>query len=118
MVKRILLAVSAASLLILAGCSSSPPANMGFEPHVSRSGLDPLLDSPLRTAITCKGAKLFTAGMKLGGFSFDCPDLDVTATMNEMRDAGWRVEKMNIGAQSTEDDDVGTPLTATFRKVY
>lgn len=60
----------------------------------------------------------FTAGTKLGGFSFECPDLDVVATLNELRDAGWRVEKMHIGRQTIENDESGTPLSATIRKVY
>ena len=58
------------------------------------------------------------AGTKLGGFSFECPDLDVVATLNELRDAGWRVEKMHIGRQTIENDESGTPLSATIRKVY
>ena len=110
-----LLAVSAA---ILTGCSSPSGHRQAFEPHADRAGLDPLLDAPLRTQTICTGKGLFSAGTKLGGFSFECPDLDVTATMNELRDAGWRVEKMHIGRQTIESEESGTPLTATMRKVY
>ena len=112
--KRLLLTTAALAALALAGCSSTGP-HSAFTPHVDRAGLDPLLDAPLRTETVCKGAGLFT---KLGGFSFECPDLDVVATLNELRDAGWRVEKMHIGRQTIENDESGTPLSATIRKVY
>ena len=85
--KRLLLTTAALAALALAGCSSTGP-HSAFTPHVDRAGLDPLLDAPLRTETVCKGAGLFTAGTKLGGFSFECPDLDVVATLNELRDAG------------------------------
>ena len=110
--KRLLLTTAALAALALAGCSSTGP-HSAFTPHVDRAGLDPLLDAPLRTETVCKGAGLFTAG-----FSFECPDLDVVATLNELRDAGWRVEKMHIGRQTIENDESGTPLSATIRKVY
>ena len=103
--KRLLLTTAALAALALAGCSSTGP-HSAFTPHVDRAGLDPLLDAPLRTETVCKGAGLFTAGTKLGGFSF------------ELRDAGWRVEKMHIGRQTIENDESGTPLSATIRKVY
>lgn len=115
--KRFLLALTALAAMVLAGCSSTGP-HSAFTPHADRAGLDPLLDAPLRTETVCKGQTLFSAGTKLGGFSFECPDLDVVATMNELRDAGWRVEKMRIGRQTIENDESGTPLTATMRKVY
>ena len=115
--KRLLLTTAALAALALAGCSSTGP-HSAFTPHVDRAGLDPLLDAPLRTETVCKGAGLFTAGTKLGGFSFECPDLDVVATLNELRDAGRRVEKMHIGRQTIENDESGTPLSATIRKVY
>ena len=102
--KRLLLAAAALAALALAGCSSTGP-HSAFIPHADRAGLDPLLDAPLRTETVCKGAGLFTAGTKLAGFSFECPDLDVVATLNELRDAGWRVEKMHIGRQTIENDE-------------
>lgn len=111
------LIIAALVLLTLAGCSSTGP-HSAFTPHADRAGLDPLLDAPLSTQAVCKGTTLFTAGTKLGGFSFECPDLDVVATMNELKDAGWRVEKMHIGRHIIENDESGTPLTATMRKVY
>lgn len=118
MVKRLILIAAAISAALLAGCSG-PTAHRGaFSAHADREGLDPLLDAPLRTQTVCTGQGLFSAGMKLGGYSFECPDLDVIATMNELRDAGWRVEKMHIGRQEIDNDESGTPLTATLRKVY
>lgn len=119
--KILLFTCALASSLTLLGCASGEAQKQAFEPHISREGLDPLLDTPLRTQTVCKGVTLFTAGQKLGGFSFECPDLDVTATLNELRDAGWRVEKMHIGKLQigyTDSEVSGTPLTITLRKVY
>lgn len=120
--RKTLIFILACALAGLVGCSSTATnQKQPFEPHTSRAGLDPLLDSPLRTQTVCKGTKLFTAGQKLGGFSFECSELDVTATLNELRDAGWRVERMDIGRQQIgygDNDESGTALTATIRKVY
>jgi len=113
---KIILVVAA--LLTLAGCSSGPTRKAAFEPSVSRSELDPLLDAPLRMQTQCKGVTLFSAGERLGGFSFECPDLDVIATMNELRDAGWRVEKMSIGRFEVTDTQSGAPVSCIIRKVY
>lgn len=119
MLKRVLWALTAIAVSILAGCSSPPATHrMPFEAHVDRAGLDPLIDAPLRMSTSCKGTTLFAAGNKLGGFSFECPDLDVIATLNELRDAGWRVEKMHIGKQVVNEEESGTPLTVELRKVY
>lgn len=114
--KRLLLAAAALAALALAGCSSTGP-HSAFIPHADRAGLDPLLDAPLRTETVCKGAGLYRR-YQTCRFSFECPDLDVVATLNELRDAGWRVEKMHIGRQTIENDESGTPLSATIRKVY
>lgn len=118
MVKRILLLTAALASAILAGCTSAPSHRSPFEAKADRDGLDPLIDAPLRTQAVCKGTGLFSAGMKLGGFSFECPDLDVVATMNELRDAGWRVETIRIGHQEVDSEESGSQLTVTMRKVY
>ena len=107
--KRLLLTTAALAALALAGCSSTGP-HSAFTPHVDRAGLDPLLDAPLRTETVCKGAGLFTAGTKLGGFSFD--------TLFPYTTLFRSVEKMHIGRQTIENDESGTPLSATIRKVY
>lgn len=119
MVKKLLILLCALSALVLTACSTTEDSyKHAFTPHVDRAGLDPLLDSPVRTQTECKGVELFSAGEKLAGFMFECPDLDVEATLNELRDAGWRIEKMNIGKQVIESHESGTPLTIQIRKVY
>lgn len=106
-------------MLLLAACSTTGDSyRQAFIPHADRDGLDPLLDAPVRTQTECKGVELFSAGEKLAGFKFECPDLDVEATLNELRDAGWRIEKMNIGKQVIESNESGTPLSIQIRKVY
>ena len=108
MVKRILLLTAALAAAILAGCTSAPSHRSPFEAKADRDGLDPLIDAPLRTQAVCKGTGLFSAGMKL----------DVVATMNELRDAGWRVETIRIGHQEVDSEESGSQLTVTMRKVY
>ncbi len=118
MVRKLLLLACAAAMAIIAGCSTSPGSRLPYTAHVDRSGLDPLLDAPIRMRTECKGKELFSAGEKLGGFSFECSELDVVATLNELRDAGWRVEKFYIGKQVVDETESGTPLTINIRKVY
>lgn len=118
MARNFLLAVAALSCIFLTACSGTSGYRQAFIAHADRSGLDPLLDAPVRTQTACKGVELFSAGEKLGGFVFECPDLDVEATLNELRDAGWRIEKMSIGKQIVESNESGTPLNITIRKVY
>ncbi|MCD8338807.1 MAG: hypothetical protein LUC43_01160, partial [Burkholderiales bacterium] len=65
-----------------------------------------------------RGRGLLSAGEKLGGFSFECSELDVTATLNELRDAGWRLEKVHIGRQQVSEVSSGTPLSINIKKVY
>ena len=119
MIRRILILASSLAVLFLAACSTTGDSyRQAFIPHVDRPGLNPLIDSPVRTQTECKGVELFSAGEKLAGFKFECPDLDVEATLNELRDAGWRIEKMNIGKQVVESNESGTPLSIQIRKVY
>lgn len=99
--KRLLLAAAALAALALAGCSSTGP-HSAFIPHADRAGLDPLLDAPLRTETVCKGAGLFTAGTKLAGFSFECPDLDVVATLNELRMPAGVLRKCTSAARRSK----------------
>ncbi len=118
-VKKILWIASLALIVAMAGCSTRHTGiNRGFTPHVSRSGLDPLLDAPLNMQTECRSKGLFSAGEKLGGFSFECSELDVTATLNELRDAGWRLEKMHIGKHQVNRNASGTPLLINIKKVY
>ena len=50
--------------------------------------------------------------------SFACPDIDVSATIDEIRDAGWRVVSLDVGDEEERDNHVGFPVTITVRKLF
>lgn len=47
-----------------------------------------------------------------------CDDLGVTTTLSEMRDAGWRVVTLSIGADTESEKHVGFPVTVIVRKLF
>ncbi|MBQ8828592.1 MAG: hypothetical protein IJ022_00585 [Burkholderiaceae bacterium] len=118
MANRLFLILTTLILVMLTGCAMQSSYQQPFQPHSTRSELDPLIDAPLRMQTTCRGTGLYTPSTALGGFSFECSDLDVVATLNELRDAGWRVEKISIGDTVIGEEESGVPLTCTLRKVY
>ncbi len=119
MVKRVLLIICAACAVIIAGCSTEPTGpSRGFIPHVDRPGLEPLLNAKMQTQTRCSGQRLFSAGETLADFPFECSKLGVTATLNELRDAGWRVESIHVGNQQVKTSASGAPVDITISKVY
>ena len=49
---------------------------------------------------------------------FACADLGVSATIDEIRDAGWRIVSLDIGEDSESDNHVGFPVTIVVRKLF
>ena len=47
-----------------------------------------------------------------------CADLGVSATLDELRDAGWRVVSLDIGEDSESEQYVGFPVTVMIRKLF
>ena len=102
---RSLLAATAA-MLLLSACSTayytgdtiSGPAQR-MKSDADGNLHDPLLDAPNEVP-------------------FACPDLGVSATLDELRDAGWRILRLDIGEDLESDSHVGFPVTVQVRKLF
>ena len=49
---------------------------------------------------------------------FNCPDLEISATLNELRDAGWRLESVHMGEEVRINDMFASEVSITVRKAY
>ena len=94
---RSLLAATAA-MLLLSACSTayytgdtiSGPAQR-MKRDADGNLHDPLLDAPNRSLMTCMFEAPVTVLQRVGEVPFACPDLGVSATLERLRDAGWRI---------------------------
>ena len=125
--KKLLWALAAAAFL--AGCAVDNGGS--FESDVlgqhapqrertdsSGGGRDPLIDAPMRATMKCTSTELVTVLRRVKEVTFSCPDIDVSATIDEIRDAGWRVVSLDIGNDSENEEHVGFPVTITVRTLY
>ena len=122
-----LLAVMGVSLLFLAGCASERgyyagdtvggPGERDWR-DTARQSRDPLLDAPYRAQMTCTSETPITVLNRAKETVFACSDIGVSATLDELRDAGWRLVALNIGEDQESDSHVGFPLTITIRKLF
>ena len=90
--------------LALAGCSNSPS--------------DPLFDAPLGQRTTCTAVNPVKGSDTLSVVPFNCPDLEISTTLNELRDAGWRLESVNMGEDVRINDTLASDVSITVRKAY
>ncbi len=124
------LAVAALAATFLSACTTPVRQDVGDvvggprEPNTvdRRAGgdstHDPLLDSPHRTLITCVSEQPVTVLMRFKEVRFACKSLGVSATIDEMRDAGWRLLNLDIGEETESANHVGFPVTVTLRKLF
>ena len=108
---RSLLAATAA-MLLLSACSTAYYTGADGNLH------DPLLDAPNRSLMTCTSEAPVTVLQRVGEVPFACPDLGVSATLDELRDAGWRILRLDIGEDLESDSHVGFPVTVQVRKLF
>lgn len=102
--RRLALAAVLLSALVLAGCAVAPNTGSGSRSGHSGSSStqtrDPLLDAPHHSETTCTTDRPVTVLSRMSETPLVCDDLGVTTTLSEMRDAGWRVVTLSIGADS------------------
>ena len=111
---RCLLLVSAAALF-LGGCASQSGHNTG-DAMSGPGGRDPLLDAPYRAQMTCVSQTPVPVLSRAKETVFACSDIGVSATLDELRDAG--LVALNIGEDQESDSHVGFPVTITIRKLF
>lgn len=120
---RTLLLATAATLLLTA-CSTTHYTGdniSGPTPTHQRDASDPthdpLIDAPARALMTCTSEAPVTVLQRVNEIPFACHDLGVSATLNELRDAGWRILRLDIGEDIESDSHVGFPVTVQVRKL-
>ena len=89
---------------VLAGCSQS------FN--------DPLLDAPVGQRVTCSAIKPMQSQDMLSQVPLNCPEINISATLSELRDAGWRLESVNLGAEVLVNNNLASEVDIVVRKVY
>ena len=110
-----------AAALFLAGCAVQGPQGSSESSSSAGSGgssRDPLIDAPHRATMRCVSQEPVTVLRRVKEVSFACPDIDVSATIDEIRDAGWRVVSLDVGEEEERDNHVGFPVTITVRKLF
>ena len=109
--RRLALAAVLLSALVLAGCAVAPNTGSGSRSGHSGSSStqtrDPLLDAPHHSETTCTTDRPVTVLSRMSETPLVCDDLGVTTTLSEMRDAGWRVVTLSIGADTESEKHVG-----------
>lgn len=110
---------------LLSACSSTyytgdTVSGPGRSEKSDRSGTsrDPLLDAPNRSLMTCTSESPVTVLRRVNEIPFACAELGVSATLNELRDAGWRIIKLDIGEDIESENHVGFPVTIQVRKLF
>ena len=117
-VRLALLAASAALLLTACAVPQGGETSAKTTESSSASLRDPLIDAPNRALMTCTSEQTVTVLNRIGEISFACPDLGVSATLNDLRDAGWRLLKLDIGEDTESENHVGFPVTIQVRKLF
>lgn len=111
-----------AAALFLAGCAVQGPHGPSDTSSAASgsdgSSRDPLIDAPHRATMRCVSQEPVTVLRRVKEVSFACPDIDVSATIDEIRDAGWRVVSLDVGEEEERDNHVGFPVTITVRKLF
>ena len=79
---------------------------------------DPLLDAPNRSLMTCTSESPITVLRRVNEIPFACAELGISATLNELRYAGWRIIKLDIGEDIESENHVGFPVTIQVRKLF
>ena len=124
-----LLAAGSLAAALLAGCAGTQQGDYADDdtvggpaaasrPDGRRPFHDPLIDAPYRAMMTCTSETPVTVLRRVKETTFACPDLGVSATIDEIRDAGWRMLSLDIGSDVESDDHVGFPVTIVVRKLF
>ena len=97
-----------------------PPATTlpSLAPDTNENAWDPLIDARYRSVITCESEQPMEAGDKLGEVRLVCKGINVSATITEFRDAGWRIEDLKMSEIKTPEGAIVIPLRLTLRKLF
>ncbi len=117
--RLLLLSLSASALI--AGCASAPeekPAEADAATSASKTELSRLYEAPNRARISCSSSTPLSVNSPFESIPFTCPELNLTATVVEMYDAGWRIESVSVGRDTRESGVTEMPISITLRKLF
>ena len=111
-------AVVIAALLAVSGCGTIEKNTSSDWREEARRSHDPLLDAPHHAEMVCTSEAPVTVLQRFKEIPFACSDLGVSAKIDELRDAGWRIVSLDIGEDIESDNHVGFPVTLKIRKLF
>ena len=77
-----------------------------------------LMNAPTKSLAVCTSTQPMSVQLPFKSILFNCADLNVQATVDEMRDAGWRAECVDIGKPENKNGVVGMSLKLTMRQIF
>ena len=114
-------ALAVTCAILVAGCTSLSTSGLDTQssnvPPGVKPGHEPLFEAKDREQMVCHSTMPLSAQMPLADIPFECDSIRVTATITEMRDAGWRLEAIDVGQESNIDGVITMPLKITIRKL-
>ena len=110
------------SAALLAGCASTSDSaieGVKIDDAQLARDLSALMEAPDRMQLTCTSVDPLSTNTALHDIVFSCPKLQIEATLIEMRDAGWRLMSVDVGAESRDQTGLlNMPLTVEVIKLF
>lgn len=114
--------------ILLVGCATnqapkrvheSLPAGELGERSAQNPSMGPMFDAKYRDLVTCTSQDALSAERPMNEITFSCGKANgvFTATLPQMKDAGWGMETIDVGKEFTQDGSICFPLTITMRKL-
>ena len=77
-----------------------------------------LMNAPTKSLAICTSTQSMSVQMPFKSILFNCSEINVQATIDELRDAGWRAECVDIGKPESANGVVSMSLKLTMRKIF
>lgn len=90
-----------------------PPVAM-TAPAVEPPAPDPLATLEGVTRLACRSDGVLVAGQTPSDLVYDCEGVDQGVSLDALREAGWQLQRLGIGAQAEHEGERGLPLTLTL----
>ncbi len=108
--------------LLLSACSSvdkkDSVATDSLEASRAARNIPALLEAPYKTTLVCHSTKSLSVNTPFKSILFNCADFSAQATIDELRDAGWRTEAVDIGKPENKEGVVEMTLRITLKKIF
>ncbi len=116
-----LLLISLSASALVTGCattSEEKPVLTDATTSASNTDLAKLYEAPNRMRLSCTSSTPLSVNSPFESLPLTCPEINLTATVVEMYDAGWRIESVNVGRDTLENGVTEIPFSITLRKLF